>query len=232
MKIKHYFTFDITSGGGYMGEYEEPSECPICKHAIKPETLFKKDFIDDTDKWFLSFTYLCRHCFQTFIALHECHLVNNAQQGRKYTSTLKHISPNSFVEKTFSEELTELSPAFVKIYNQALAAQTSSLDEIAGLGYRKAVEFLVKDYCISKNADKGDEIKKTWLTDCISKYIFDERIKTLATRIVWLGNDAAHYVRKFEEHDITTMKSFINALINYIESEVILGDAEAMLPKK
>lgn len=39
----------------------------------------------------------------------------------------------------------QVSPQFVEIYNQAKAAESFQLDQITGLGLRKALEFLIKD---------------------------------------------------------------------------------------
>lgn len=48
----------------------------------------------------------------------------------------------------FSDIINEISPGFVKIYNQAHEAEIRLLDDIVGGGYRKALEFLIKDICI------------------------------------------------------------------------------------
>lgn len=53
--------------------------------------------------------------------------------------------------KDFSQEIKDLSPNFVKIYHQAEQAENTGLSDICGLGYRKALEFLVKDYAIAFN---------------------------------------------------------------------------------
>lgn len=51
----------------------------------------------------------------------------------------------------FDKKIDEISPKFNEIYKQALAAEVSNLNEIAGLGYRKSLEFLIKDIAIQKN---------------------------------------------------------------------------------
>src|ERR1043166_3097052 len=44
---------------------------------------------------------------------------------------------------------------FIKTYLQSLVAESNGLDEIAGMGYRKAIEYLVKDWAIqNKPEDK------------------------------------------------------------------------------
>ena len=130
------------------------------------------------------------------------------------------------------KNINKISPQFVKIYNQSLQAENIGLDEIAGLGYRKSVEFLIKDFAIYKNPEKEDEIKNTWMKVCIEKYIDNEQIKILAERSDWIGNDEAHYVKKQEDRDITDMKKFIKAMVYFIGMTLITEDAQSMESKK
>ena len=46
----------------------------------------------------------------------------------------------------FDENIKKLSSNFCEIFNQAYVAELMKLNEIAGIGYRKALEFLIKDY--------------------------------------------------------------------------------------
>ena len=59
--------------------------------------------------------------------------------GNGHAREVEYISsePDRSMKQKFDQKITALSPQFDKIYNQALAAETSGLDEIAGLGYRK-----------------------------------------------------------------------------------------------
>jgi len=61
-------------------------------------------------------------------------------------------------EKAFPKEVEKYSKNFIVIYNQAFTAEINGLTEICGLGYRKAFEFLIKDYLIKKIQKKN--IKK------------------------------------------------------------------------
>ena len=54
------------------------------------------------------------------------------------------------------------------------------MDEISGLGYRKSLEFLIKDFAIYNNPEKEEQIKSTWMMKCLKEYIDNEKIKTLA----------------------------------------------------
>lgn len=217
------------NGNNYHGEYEEPSLCPLCKHAIKPQELNFSLFKDERDHWFFSITYLCKHCYQTFIVLHTCipRRTKNANglPSYFYAADIIYMEPNRFKEMEFDPKINSLSPQFVKIYNQALAAESSNLDEIAGMGYRKALEFLIKDYLIHENPDDAETIKKMELGNCIANKVGNERLKTVASRSAWLGNDQTHYTQRFENRDISDLKNFIDATVYWVSMELITEEA-------
>lgn len=60
-------------------------------------------------------------------------------EGNSHAKEVEYISSESdrFMKQKFDQKTTALSPQFDKIYNQALAVETSDLDKISGLGYRK-----------------------------------------------------------------------------------------------
>ncbi len=208
-------------------QYDEPSTCPLCKHSIKPVELSNHPFCDEEKHLFLSFTYLCKHCYQTFIVLHKA---STADHTVTCSTRLLYIEPNRFTEQAFDQSVSNLSPQFVKIYNQALAAECAKLDELAGLGYRKALEFLTKDFCIYLHPDDAEKIKGFPLSKCIASYVDDPRIKTLAERSAWIGNDEAHYIRKQADRDVDDMKAFIKAMVYFVSMVLITEDAASMSP--
>lgn len=121
-------------------------------------------------------------------------------------------------KQVFSEIINDVSVSFGKIYNEAYSAEQMGLMEICGPGYRKALEFLMKDYAIQgKDEQTVDKIQKMALAKCIEDYIDDEMIKAVAKRAVWLGNDETHYVRKWEEKDVQDLKGLIRLTILWIE---------------
>ena len=113
-----------------------------------------------------------------------------------------------------------------------MKAEEYSLDEMAGLGYRKALEFLTKDFAIYNNQEKSKEIKSTWMMKCLKDYIDNDKIKTLAEKSEWIGNDEAHYVKIQDDRDINDIKKFINALVYFISMSLIVDDAETLKSKK
>ena len=98
------------------------------------------------------------------------------------------------------------------------------------MGYRKALEFLIKDYVIHLHPEETDLIKSEPLGATIQR-IDDHRIKTLAQRAAWLGNDETHYVRHHLDRDVSDMKTFIDAMLHFIASELSFEDALSISPK-
>ena len=134
-------------------------------------------------------------------------------------------------EPDIPEEVAAISEAFKEIYKQAIAAEDHQLNEIAGVGYRKALEFLVKDYCIKRHPDSTKEIKEKFLGKCIEEYVDDGNVKACAKRAAWLGNDETHYVRQWESKDIEDLKKLIQLTMNWIQSDVLTQSYEEEMPE-
>ena len=116
--------------------------------------------------------------------------------------------------KRFSDNIKSLSPDFCKIYNESYRAEQQGLTEICGMGYRKALEFLIKDYAISLNPNNSEEIKRKMLGQCINDYMENDKLKALARASSWLGNDETHYVRQNIDYSLKDLKNFISATVD------------------
>ena len=88
------------------------------------------------------------------------------------------------------------------------------------MGYRKALEFLVKDYATYKWPDKSDDIKSQSLTRVINNYLDTPKIKQCAERAAWLGNDESHYVRKHDSHDLKDLKNLLELTKSWVLHEI------------
>ncbi|MCY8913411.1 hypothetical protein MOE47_04100 [Bacillus atrophaeus] len=85
---------------------------------------------------------------------------------------------------------------------------------------------MVKDYAIELNPDDEEDIKIKLLKPCIVSYIEHPRVAFMAERATWLGNDEAHYVRKWDEKDVQDLKQLIKLTVSYIETELIAKQIE------
>lgn len=204
--------------------YDEPSICPRCNHAIKPELLSLRYYKNNEDQLLFCNTYLCKSCYETFIVLYQVGTYLH-QNRRGIETKIRYLGPSNFESRKFPASLENLSPKFIKIYNQALSAENSGLDEIAGIGYRKALEFLVKDYLIHENPEDAETIKKMELGNCIANKVSNEKLKTAASRSAWIGNDMTHYEQRHADLDIEDLKKFIEASIYWVSMELATEDA-------
>ena len=91
------------------------------------------------------------------------------------------------------------------------------LNQIAGPGYRKAFEFLIKDYAKSIAPDRAAEIEAKFAGAVVSDFVGDPRIQAVAKRSLWLGNDETHYLRKWTDHDVSDLVTLIKLTANWIE---------------
>jgi hypothetical protein len=147
---------------------------------------------------------------------------------------LEAVEPKAYISREFAPEITKTSPRFVEIYEQAAKAEAAGLDQLCGPGYRKALEFLVKDYVktLSENKGKEDEIHSSKLDGCISRYVKDPRVKSCAQRATWLGNDETHYVRKWVDKDLSDLKKLIELTVHWILMDIVTGELEQSMPGK
>jgi hypothetical protein len=191
-----------------------PQECPVCNNSQYPKLL--NAFISTRKTNEIQLSFLCTHpkCENLFIAhYNKNNILNEYNVGKtepKHPSKVK-----------ISEPIENISPQFVNILNQSLIAEGLELDQLTGIGLRKALEFLIKDFAIHNEPKKIDAIKKIPLSKCIDNYIKDPKIKNCAKLATWLGNDETHYVRKWEDKDITDLKILIKLTTNWIENYLL-----------
>lgn len=203
---------------------QEPNYCPVCNKLISAHRteIFKEIFTDHPQiSSFLQGLYECpsKNCGHLFLAHFERKSDRSGNTNVYFTYT--HSSPKAFKNIEFDERINTLSPNFVEIYNQSANAEAIGLGEICGIGYRKSLEFLIKDYCISLHQEESEKIRNMMLMQCINQYVSDRNIKECATRAVWLGNDETHYQRKWKDRDIVDLKLLINLVIHWIISNLM-----------
>ncbi|MFY7734657.1 MAG: hypothetical protein ACOVSR_14320 [Bacteroidia bacterium] len=130
----------------------------------------------------------------------------------------------------FNENIEKISNSFVALYNEANAAENHKLLEICGIAYRKALEFLVKDYLCYREPLLADNIAKDSLGNCIKKFEHP-KLKIAAEKATWLGNDEAHYVKKWPDYSVNDLKHLINLVVAWITLEVETENYEKNMNK-
>ena len=118
------------------------------------------------------------------------------------------------------ERVAKSFPRFISIYGQATEAEGRGLHELSGVGYRKALEFLIKDYLTQKHPQDAEVIATIFLGKCIENYIDDDRIRVPASRAAWLGNDHAHYIQKWEDPERELLKRLLELVVYWVSAEL------------
>lgn len=198
------------------------SECPMCHSKIRLEdALTITNDVEnnhDLSRRLIIFECPNEECKELFVARYSESWYYNT-----YKNVLNSIFPNQ-IEINIDKIIEDISPNYAEIYRQAQTAQKQGLNQICGVGYRKALEFLIKDYCVKKNPEKQDNIRSLELSKVIGQYVDNINIKDMAKRAVWIGNDETHYIRKWEDKDI---KDLLN-LIDLTSQWIILNEKTKM----
>lgn len=186
-----------------------PAACPIChRHSEFKQAV--ADTIGTAGDFQIVFRCGYQSCRKFFIC-------SFAQSG--ISGTFIGVAPLKPSVGKFSDAIQALSPVFVSTFAEAAEAGCLGLQQIAGPGYRKAFEFLIKDYAKSLAPDKAGEIETNFSGAVVDNYIADERIQAVAKRSLWLGNDETHYLRKWEEHDVDDLIALIKLTCHWIDIE-------------
>ena len=200
-----------------------PDSCPICHNGIEP--IWKYAWIEGDHAYAV---YQCpkKSCYRLFISYFDF-----AGDHKYQIYFFKGSSPWEPIQGAFHEEVKALSPSFCSIYDEAYEAEQRGLIQICGSGYRKALEFLIKDYLIKKAMADKNSIRAEELGRCIDKHIDDPRIKQCSKRAAWLGNDETHYDRRWEDNDLQDLKTLIELTCNWIQSVCLTEKFMTTMPK-
>jgi len=195
-----------------------PDQCPACSRHIRP--VFFNAYLVSGQFRPLSVAFICpvEECGAMFIGIYR---VSHSPPNDSVVNLNTAKIFRQIEEAKFPETIQAISSLFCTTFNQALLAEENELDQICGPGYRKALEYLIKDFLtknkFSEDMKNQEIVLKTQLGPCINKFIDEERIKAVAKRAAWLGNDETHYLRKWTEKDITDLKTLISMTVSWID---------------
>lgn len=195
---------------------QTPDTCPRCHRSVHPKFLLAQ-LLGERPLCQAAFRCTNHKCQEIFLGTYQ---FRGESAGRRQFS-LKSVSPLSVKSTTFPQVIQDISPVFSDIFNQTEQAEVAELDQLVGIGLRKALEFLVKDFAVSENPGKEQEIRNSLLGSCISQFINDANVKECAKRAAWLGNDETHYTRKWETKDVNDLKLLVRLTVNWIENSLL-----------
>ena len=212
---KHGFLASMNAGD-IEAEVLFENKCPICNFGIDLTNDWRHfHSIGDTNEFDIITLHVCPHCYHAFCIFHHMKYEN-----RKLKEISQSVYPNNVENIEIKEEIREISPRFYEIYGQCKNAKNEGFTELYGMGFRKALECLVKDYASQKNPDKKDEIIAKSLHNCIIDYFGDFEGKEEMLACKWIGNNETHYLNENKSEDFNLFEGFIEDIIYYIHREI------------
>ena len=205
--------------------YDFKGICPLCHHAVRMKDGILMEKETDGSQWTEVVLLQCNNCSKYFLFKETKEI-----RGNSTFVISKKKSPVNFRKTLFSETINLLSTEFVTIFNQADYASKLGLERIAGAGYRKALEFIVKDYAKMISPKNEETIIKSSLGKVIKDHIGSPKLVDVAKRAAWLGNDEVHYLRNWTEKDISDLKALIRLVVYYIDAEELAKKAIVDMP--
>ncbi len=201
---------------------DTPSTCPHCGRTMSPQHVGESSSSDKSpylNKGHFSVIFRCsfEDCLKYFVVEYI-----HSEPSRGIAVDYSYRPP---IKVRLPENVEKVSPTFVEIYSQATVAESEKLDQIAGVGYRKAAEFLIKDYVISKIQMMRRQSKKYARKSNQRLPFRFSKLQALAKSVAWIGNDETHYVRRHNNKDLQDLKRFILASAQFIAADYDADDA-------
>lgn len=204
--------------------------CPYCNLGIDMTSSAYINYSDmmsaDQQRFNILSIYRCPICNRGFFVEH--HMISRVASPGPYSDGTEYVEYSQFVFPTTIngdntvtyDDIRNISPRFYDVYTQCLKAKNSGLSELYGMGFRKALEILVKDFAIFEKLDERCNIESASLHDCIEKYFKDSDAKTGLLACKWLGNNETHYVNPNDKDDLQLLSDLIEDTLYYIHREL------------
>lgn len=226
--LKDSFAVEYRGSGSYKTYFEIPNLCPHCGEKMSPRYCYglSRQTYNSSDKnATVGLLLQCVSCEKYFARMFLLNQLNDS--GARQEIELSYNPP---IDANIPEKINTISKDFPEIYMQALKAKQANLKQIYGMGLRKALEFLVKDFGIYLHPESAEDIKKRQLGYVIDNYFKEfADITALFKAATWIGNDETHYERKHPDKDAETINRFISVTMSQISSRLTLDEAVTMI---
>lgn len=234
VRTLYSYDFDMNQTFPQDIDIEEPRQCMHCDQTGVQNFITGIVTGGQHDKFNAVTVFTCPLCSSSTIHFLVEFNVHSMGYNHQTHQSIETIPVKKDKHKDISADLETQFPDFFEIYYQSEKAEEEKLDKIAGMGYRKSLEYLVTDYLLKYQVPNLEEdwIKnpRTTLSMKISK-IPSERMQILAKAASFLGNDETHYTRRHPEHDVQSLKAFIRVLLSEIQNEIDYKNAEELINK-
>ena len=116
----------------------------------------------------------------------------------------------------------DLSPRFVDLYRQAQAAEDLEAWDVAAMGYRAALEVLLKDYAIRALGRDEKAVARSKLADLIVEVFHEQELVNCADVVRLLGNDYTHFQRRYTDVDFLNIRRYLDLLVSSVAARLAM----------
>lgn len=193
--------------------YKKPSTCPFCGIETDAITASVTQISYRKDSQLYAVGYKCTHCEKRFVGIFE-------KVKRGETEQLEYIE---VLPRPAGHELPSclatISPRFIEVHNESEGAELFGFTDLAAMGYRKALEILVKDFAIVELGKTVEEVSSKKLDAAIGLYLQQEELVKTADVVRILGNDHTHYKEKYPDFDFGLLKHYYDIFLRLIVTQ-------------
>ena len=192
-----------------------PQSCPLCGIGNNPTTN-EVGRLEIQEGYVFTLHHRCPAC-------KKYHMTNQEYLNQDDKTTMILVYPNKVVID-IDDLFIEHAPRFVEFYSEAVEAEKMGLENIAGTGYRSAIECLIKDYALAFELDDKEYLSDPKLTfnNAIDRYVKnDDLLKGALHFIRTVGNDYTHW-NKSTSISLPQLKNYVDIIIQIFKSKFML----------
>ena len=192
-----------------------PQSCPLCGIGNNPTTN-EVGRLEIQEGYVFTLHHRCPAC-------KKYHMTNQEYLNQDDKTTMILVYPNKVVID-IDDLFIEHAPRFVEFYSEAVEAEKMGLENIAGTGYRSAIECLIKDYALVFELDDKEYLSDPKLTfnNAIDRYVKnDDLLKGALHFIRTVGNDYTHW-NKSTSISLPQLKNYVDIIIQIFKSKFMM----------
>jgi len=199
-KTKHGLIIDKATA--IEAEYQKVMRCPHCGILMDAVPVKFSRLPYERDKEAVTVAFQCVDCENIFLTIYT------TDRGRARFAGIVPVCKDDKLH----DGLVKISPDFARIHRQSYRAEMRGDSWLAIIGYRTAMEILIKDYAIKVDGAAPEEIKKLSLYSAIGRYMKDELfISADVVRLV--GNSNVHFNNELADISFDEFKYYYSIFL-------------------
>ncbi len=210
---KNFAVYFKLNNADYSFHFQTPQYCPIC--GIGQGGIFKEGkFFGASGVTYWFATFECTECHKIYGLIFDTNKTKKQAKFRAFHPT---------VEPTYDDDvLGACSPRFISLYRQALMSEYHGHYDVAAIGYRAALEVLIKDYAVEELGESHKKMGDIGLAKAIKLYL-DSGEAAAADVVRLLGNDYAHYLQEYPDIDFSVIKEYMDMFVAQVRMKLRLA---------